>query len=109
MLIRAKMTRSRRRRQPVLVARNIRGDRLQGVDVELWPGEVLGLAGVEGNGQRDFIRGLAGLTAVSGEIASRALLSRPRTPSRRRKGASSFCPATGMRKGFCCPSPFARI
>jgi len=50
--------------QPVLVAKNIRGDRLQGVDVEVWPGEVLGLAGVEGNGQRDFIRGLAGLTAV---------------------------------------------
>ncbi len=63
----AKMTR-RETDQPVLVAKNIRGDRLQGVDVEVWPGEVLGLAGVEGNGQRDFIRGLAGLTAVSGEI-----------------------------------------
>ena len=61
----AKMTR-RETDQPVLVARKIRGDRLQGVDVEVWPGEVLGLAGVEGNGQRDFIRGLAGLTAAAG-------------------------------------------
>jgi ribose transport system ATP-binding protein len=64
----AKMIR-RETDQPVLVAKNIRGDRLQGVDVEVWRGEVLGLAGVEGNGQRDFLRGLAGLTAVSGEIA----------------------------------------
>ena len=35
------------------------------------PARSLGLAGVEGNGQRDFIRGLAGLTTVSGEIAVR--------------------------------------
>ena len=43
----AKMT-CRETDQPVLVAKNIRGDRLQGVDVEVWPGEVLGLAGVRG-------------------------------------------------------------
>ena len=35
------------------------------------PGEVVGLAGVEGNGQRDVIRALAGLTPVSGDIRLR--------------------------------------
>ena len=55
--------------RPVLVARSLKGGKLQGVDLEVRPGEVVGLAGVEGNGQRDFIRALAGLTQVSGELS----------------------------------------
>ena len=49
-------------------------DRLSGVgfnDVTLHArrGEIIGLAGIEGNGQRDFLRALAGLTASSGSIS----------------------------------------
>jgi ribose transport system ATP-binding protein len=57
--------------EPVLTARNIRNELLQGVDLQIGPGEVVGLAGVEGNGQRDFIRALAGLARATGEILVR--------------------------------------
>ena len=32
------------------------------------PGEIVGLAGVEGNGQREFLRALAGLVRAAGEV-----------------------------------------
>ena len=64
--------------EPVLAAKNIRSEHLQGVNLQISPGEVVGLAGVEGNGQRDFIRALAGLTTVSGNIVVRGV---PVTPS----------------------------
>ncbi len=86
--------------QPVLVARNIRGDRLQGVDVEVWPGEVLGLAGVEGNGQRDFIRGLAGLTPISGEIAVRGAGVATSDPVAAQKGGIIFLPGDRHAEGL---------
>jgi ribose transport system ATP-binding protein len=53
---------------PLLVARKITNAVLQGIDLEVMPGEVVGLAGVEGNGQREFIRTLAGLVSAKGEI-----------------------------------------
>jgi len=86
--------------QPVLVAKNIRGDRLQGVDVEVWPGEVLGLAGVEGNGQRDFIRGLAGLTAVSGEISVNGVGAKTSDPVAAQKGGIIFLPGDRHAEGL---------
>ena len=84
----------------MLVAKNIRGDRLQGVDVELWPGEVLGLAGVEGNGQRDFIRGLAGLTAVSGEITVKGAAVATSNPVAAQKGGIIFLPGDRHAEGL---------
>ena len=59
---------ARRSGKPLLLARNVRSEILQGVELQVVPGEVVGLAGVEGNGQRDFIRALAGLAPVTGEI-----------------------------------------
>src|SRR6185312_11445721 len=53
---------------PVLVARSISNRMLQGVDLDVRPGEIVGLAGVEGNGQRDFLRALAGLEPATGEV-----------------------------------------
>jgi ribose transport system permease protein/ribose transport system ATP-binding protein len=41
---------------------------------------VIGLAGVEGNGQRDFIRALAGLAPVTGEILVRGASVTPSDP-----------------------------
>jgi len=73
---------------PVLSVRGlrVRGDRghlaLDGLDLELRSGEILGLAGVSGNGQRELADALAGLRPVEsgsiqfdGEDVSR---SRPR-------------------------------
>jgi ribose transport system ATP-binding protein len=53
---------------PLLIARGLSGPRLDGVDLDLRPGEIVGLAGVEGNGQRELLRALAGLLPSTGEI-----------------------------------------
>ncbi len=62
--------------EPVLTVKGlrVRGDRghlaLDGLDLELRKGEILGLAGVSGNGQRELADALAGLRHVaSGSIA----------------------------------------
>jgi ABC-type uncharacterized transport system ATPase subunit len=61
--------------QPLLSVKNlcVRGDRgnlaLDGLELELRAGEILGVAGVSGNGQRELADALAGLRLVeSGEI-----------------------------------------
>ncbi|HZR54098.1 MAG TPA: ATP-binding cassette domain-containing protein [Streptosporangiaceae bacterium] len=57
-----------RHAQALLTARGLSGHRFAGVDLELNPGEIVGLAGVEGNGQRELLRTLAGLLPSAGEI-----------------------------------------
>ena len=96
----AKTTRVDGAATPVLVARNISSDRLQGIEVEVWPGEVLGLAGVEGNGQRDFIRALAGLTPVSGEISIRGVGVATSDPVAAQKAGIIFLPGDRHAEGL---------
>ncbi len=45
------------------------GDRFTEVSLQVRQGEILGLAGVEGNGQREFMRALGGLEKHSGTIS----------------------------------------
>jgi simple sugar transport system ATP-binding protein len=58
--------------QPVLFLRdlNVPGDRgpdaLRGLDLTLQSGEILGIAGVEGNGQRELAEAIIGLRPVKG-------------------------------------------
>jgi ribose transport system ATP-binding protein len=54
--------------QVLLAARGLSGPRFASVDLELRPGEIVGLAGVEGNGQREVLRALAGLLPSQGDI-----------------------------------------
>jgi len=54
-------------REPALSARRLSGERFHDVSLEVRPGEILGLAGVEGNGQREVIRALAGLEEATGQ------------------------------------------
>jgi ribose transport system ATP-binding protein len=53
---------------PLLKAEKLSGSRFHDVDLAVRPGEIVGLAGVEGNGQREFLRALAGLVPASGEL-----------------------------------------
>jgi ribose transport system ATP-binding protein len=53
---------------PLLEAKGIVSHALQGVDFSARAGEIVGLAGVEGNGQRDLLRALAGLLPSSGTM-----------------------------------------
>ena len=58
----------------VLSARNLRVkdkhgvERLKGIDLELRAGEILGVAGVAGNGQSELLEVLAGMIPGSGEV-----------------------------------------
>lgn len=61
--------------QPCLIVRDlqVRNDRealmVRGVSFDIVPGEIVGLAGVEGNGQRELIESLVGLRAPeAGEV-----------------------------------------
>jgi ribose transport system ATP-binding protein len=54
--------------EPRLKVERLQGRRFTGIDLSVAPGEILGLAGIEGNGQRDFLRALAGIDGSSGRI-----------------------------------------
>jgi ribose transport system ATP-binding protein len=86
--------------EPVLVARNIKSDVLQGVDLQIGPGEVVGLAGVEGNGQQDFIRALAGLAPIAGEIVVRGVSVVPSDPIAARDRGIIYLPGDRHAEGL---------
>jgi simple sugar transport system ATP-binding protein len=53
--------------EPVLSVRGLRGEgKLNGIDLEVRGGEILGVAGVEGNGQRELAEALIGLRQPEG-------------------------------------------
>jgi general nucleoside transport system ATP-binding protein len=55
--------------EPVLTLEDLRGGRLKGLSLEVRAGEIVGVAGVEGNGQRDLADSMMGLRSVdSGRI-----------------------------------------
>ena len=60
--------------EPVLVLRDVRmGRAVRGVSLEVHAGEIVGIAGVEGNGQREIVRAIAQLDAIdSGSISPAA-------------------------------------
>ena len=84
-----------------LYARGDRGgDALKGVSLSVQAGEILGLAGVSGNGQRELAECLAGLRSVrqgkvllNGQDATRA------SPGQRIEAGQSYIPEERMREG----------
>jgi ribose transport system ATP-binding protein len=55
--------------QPVVLdVRDFRGEGFSGIDLQVRRGEILGLAGISDNGQREFMRALAGIQASSGRV-----------------------------------------
>ncbi|MDP9301081.1 MAG: ABC transporter ATP-binding protein [Actinomycetota bacterium] len=52
--------------EPVLQLEGLRGGRLRGLDLEVRAGEIVGVAGVEGNGQRDLADAIMGLRPLEG-------------------------------------------
>jgi general nucleoside transport system ATP-binding protein len=83
-----------RTRPPILAAHSLAtaaefgATPLRGVSFELWAGEVLGIAGVDGNGQKHLAEVLAGQrSAVHGRLELRGSdITRGRVPERRRLG-----------------------
>ncbi|MDA8290606.1 MAG: ATP-binding cassette domain-containing protein [Actinomycetota bacterium] len=77
---------------PHFVASGLRGHRLRDVTVDVAPGEIVGLAGVEGNGQREALRALAGLLPLRGEVEIGGVRADTRTPRRSRRAGIFYLP-----------------
>jgi ribose transport system ATP-binding protein len=56
---------------PILSVENISGDGFAAVTLTAAAGEIVGVAGVVGNGQSELLRALAGLSGFSGRVAIR--------------------------------------
>lgn len=88
---------------------DVRDDRglpaLQGVSFSVHAGEIVGLAGVEGNGQRELIEALVGLRAVEkGDIIlGGEVVTRKRNRERRALGLA-IIPEDRQREGLSLPS-----
>jgi ribose transport system ATP-binding protein len=54
--------------EPVLTAHGLHGDRVGPIDLVVRRGEILGIAGAEGNGQHELLRCLAGVQRSSGAV-----------------------------------------
>ncbi len=86
--------------EPLLTTRGLSGLRFRDVDIEVSAGEIVGLAGVEGNGQREFLRALAGLLPAHGTALLRGQSLKLGDHAVDSAGrASSTCRATGTSKG----------
>ncbi len=82
----------------------VRGDRgedaLRGISFDLHAGEILGLAGVSGNGQRELAEALAGLRPVrTGQITLVGKDVTNASPARRIEAGQSYIPEERMREG----------
>jgi simple sugar transport system ATP-binding protein len=92
--------------KPLLVIENlvVPGDRgkdaVQGICLEVRSGEVLGLAGISGNGQRELAEAIAGLRQpASGSIVIDNQETTRCNPSQVRKAGLSYVPEERMRDG----------
>ena len=74
---------------------------VDGVSFKVTPGEILGIAGVEGNGQTELIEALAGLRpAASGEILIDGVDITRRSVSQRHDAGLSHIPEDRHRRGL---------
>ncbi|MCE0764103.1 ATP-binding cassette domain-containing protein [Pseudonocardia kujensis] len=70
------------------------------VDLTVHAGEIVGLAGVEGNGQREFLRALAGLNpATTGTLALGGTRIEPVSAAAAAAAGVRFVPADRLREG----------
>ncbi|MBV9801937.1 MAG: sugar ABC transporter ATP-binding protein, partial [Solirubrobacterales bacterium] len=72
----------------------------QTVDLEVAPGEIVGLAGIAGNGQSEFLRALAGLEPGTGEVTLGGETLKLSTPAAARHAGVAYLPADRHGEGL---------
>jgi ABC-type uncharacterized transport system ATPase subunit len=74
---------------------------IDGVSFSVWPGEILGIAGVEGNGQTELVEALAGLRPVSsGHILIDGVVITRKSVAVRHGAGLSHIPEDRQRRGL---------
>jgi ribose transport system ATP-binding protein len=76
----------------VLEVLDVSGPGFEAVSFAAMPGQIIGLAGVEGNGQREFIRAIAGRGATSGRVLVRGKAVSISSPRSTTKAGIAFLP-----------------
>ena len=71
---------SGRRSEVLLDVSGLRGERFGPIDLEVEKGEILGIAGAEGNGQVQFLRALAGVERSAGRASCNGLELNTKSP-----------------------------
>jgi ribose transport system ATP-binding protein len=86
--------------RPLLRVHGLSGAEFKDVELTVSGGEIVGLAGIDGNGQSEFLRALAGLESASGtvELAGRPL--RLRRPDAARAARVAYLPADRHNEGL---------
>jgi simple sugar transport system ATP-binding protein len=85
----------------LVVASPRKAREVDGVSLKVRPGEILGIAGVEGNGQTELIEAIAGLRGItSGTVAIDARDVTNATPRERADAGLSHIPEDRQRRGL---------
>ncbi|HEY1941158.1 MAG TPA: ABC transporter ATP-binding protein [Roseiarcus sp.] len=89
---------------------SVRGDRgalaVENLSMTVRPGEIVGLAGVQGNGQDELVESIAGIRPlVAGRIAICGLAPPASDPMASRRAGLAYVPADRARVGLSLQSP----
>ena len=87
----------------VLEAHELTGPGLNRVSISLHAGEVLGIGGLEGQGQRELFHALFGLGSAAGEIEVRGEPTRLRSPHDAIRAGIAFIPQDRKSEGLLLP------
>jgi ribose transport system ATP-binding protein len=85
---------------PVLAVDNLSGPGFSEVTLHARRGEIVGLAGIEGNGQREFLRALAGLVASSGDVRVNGENRNVSNPAESRRAGLVYVPRERHREAL---------
>ena len=80
---------------PNLVVKGLTGKGFTDVSIEAYPGQIIGIAGVVGNGQSEFLKALAGQADFAGSIEINGQVK----TSRDLNGKAALMPADRQREG----------
>ena len=83
-----------------LAVENLSNHAFKGVGLAVAPGEIVGLAGIAGNGQSEFLRALAGLEPASGEVSLGGRTLSLGNPVAAQRGGIAYMPADRHGEGL---------
>ncbi len=86
--------------QVLVQVSGLSGARFAEIDLEVNRGEILGLGGIDGNGQREFLRALGGLVASHGHVRVAGAALRNGSPSAAAKAGVVYISNDRRREGM---------